>query len=562
LLEVLDDLCKGEATADDLEFLQSAAEAIVESSKCSIGRSGPIPFLQALKYFAADFSKALAGEKTASSGRYLSGLTAPCMDACPMQLDIPRYIEHIKNAKFSDSLAVIREKLPLPGVVGRVCFRPCEEHCRRRNLDEPISIKALKRFVADHELSEGKQPQISIQPRGKTGSVAIVGGGPAGITCAYHLSLKGHRVTILERFGEPGGMSAVGIPDYRLPRHILKGEFEQLQKMGVAVRYNQNVGRDVRLSQLESEFDAVFVAVGAQDSIRLGIEGEGHGYKGFYSGLDYLREINEGRDPYPSGKRVVVVGGGNVAIDCVRSALRFGKDQVHLLYRRSREQMPADETEIRDAEAEQVQFHYLTAPVRVLAENDTVRGVECIRMALGEPDESGRPRPVPVQGSNFVFDCDTLVAAIGQGVDLSWLEGTEGIQLTRWNTVAVNEFTKQSSRPKIFVAGDCETGPDALITACTGGRQAAISIDRLINGLPLDYEDGYFFNKLFKSIKAYDPREEIRRVESRKRLQPTLLAPDARKGSFVEVEQPLSAQEAMAEAERCMRCYQVATVAV
>jgi formate dehydrogenase beta subunit len=332
--------------------------------------------------------------------------------------------------------------------------------------------------------------------------------------------------------------------------------------MGVDVRYNQKVGHDVRLSQLESEFDAVFVAVGAQDSMSMGIEGEDHGYRGFFTGLSYLRDINEGRDPYPESRKVVAIGGGNVAMDCVRSAVRCGKDHVSLVYRRSKDQMPADESEIHDAQAEKVKFHFLTAPVRLLAENGRVVGVECIRMELGEPDQSGRPRPVPLEGSNHVIECDTFVAAIGQRVDLSWLEGVDGLQLTRWNTVAVDEVTKQSSRPKIFVAGDCETGPDALVTACAGGRQAALSIDRLINGLPLDYEDGCFFDKLFKSIKAYDPQEEIRRVESRKRLQPALLPPEARKCSFVEVEQPLSAQEAVAEAERCLRCYQVATVAV
>jgi formate dehydrogenase beta subunit len=337
---------------------------------------------------------------------------------------------------------------------------------------------------------------------------------------------------------------------------------DHLLKLGVKILYNQTVGRDVRLSQLEKDFDAVFVAVGAQDSMSMGIEGEDQGYRGFFTGLSYLREINEGRDPCPEGRNVVVIGGGNVAMDCVRSAVRFGKDRVHLVYRRSRDQMPADASEIHDAEAEQVQFHFLTAPIRLLAENGRVAGAECIRMALGAPDQSGRPRPVPVEGSKHVIECDTFVAAIGQRVDLSWLEGVEGLHLTRWNTVAVNEFTKQSSRPKIFVAGDCETGPDALITACAGGRQAAFSIDRLINGLPLDFEDGYFFDKLFQSIKPYDPQEEIRRVESRKRIQPALLPPEARKGSFAEVEQPLSAQEAVAEAERCMRCYQVATVAV
>ena len=562
LLEVLADLSKGEATPDDLEFLQSAAEAIIESSKCSIGRSGPIPFLQALKYFGEDFSHALEGRKPVVSCKYYSSLTAPCMDACPMHLDIPKYIEHIKNAKFSESLAVIRERLPLPGIVGRVCFRPCETHCRRGNVDEPISIKALKRFVADHALSEQKQPPLSATPQGKTGTVAIVGAGPAGISCAYHLSLKGHRVTIFERLGEPGGMSAVGIPDYRLPRRILRSEVDQIQKLGVTISYNQTVGRDLRLFQLENDFDAVFVAVGAQDSMSMGIEGEDQSYRGFFTGLSYLREINEGRDPYPEGRHVVVIGGGNVAMDCVRSSVRRGKDHVHLVYRRSKDQMPADDSEVHDAEAEQVQFHFLTAPIRLLAENGTVVGVECIRMALGEPDQSGRPRPLPVEGSNHVIACDTFVAAIGQRVDLSWLEGVEGLQLTRWNTVAVNEFTKQSSWPKIFVAGDCETGPDALITACAGGRQAAVNIDRLINHQPLQYDDEYFFNKLYQSVKPYDPQEAIRRVESRKRIQPALLPPETRKHSFDEVEQPLSAQEAVAEAERCMRCYQVATVAV
>jgi formate dehydrogenase beta subunit len=484
------------------------------------------------------------------------------MDACPLHLDIPKYIEHIKNTKFSESLAVIRERLPLPGVVGRVCFRPCEAHCRRRNVDEPISIKALKRFVADHELNEKKQPQFSVASPEKTGTVAIVGAGPAGISCAYHLSLKGHQVTIFERLGEPGGMSAVGIPDYRLPRRILQGEVDRIQELGVKILYNQTVGRDLRLSQLEKDFDAVFVAVGAQDSMSMGIEGEDRGYRGFFTGLSYLREINEGRDPYAEGRHVVVIGGGNVAMDCVRSAVRRGKDQVHLVYRRSKDQMPADDSEIHDAEAEQVQFHFLTAPVRLLAENGKIVGVECIRMALGEPDQSGRPRPLPVEGSNHVIECDTFVAAIGQRVDLSWLEGVEDLHLTRWNTVAVNEFTKQSSWPKVFVAGDCETGPDALITACAGGRQAAVSIDRMIHNQPLHYDDGYFFDKLFQSLKPYDPQEAIRRVESRKRVQPALLPPETRRHSFDEVEQPLSAQEAVAEAERCLRCYQVATVAV
>jgi len=326
------------------------------------------------------------------------------MDACPIQLDIPKYVEKIKDAKFAEALGVIRERLPLPSVVGRVCFKPCEKNCRRGNVDEPISIKSLKRFVADHELSKEDEPDYQIIPSEKTGKVAIVGAGPAGITCAHHLARMGHRVTIYEHLGEPGGMSAVGIPDYRLPRHILRREVEQVQKMGVAIHYNHTVGKDVTLSQLEHEFDAVFVGIGAQESTSMGIEGEDKGYEGFIPGLKYLRDINEEKNPYPEGKKVVVIGGGNVAVDCIRSSLRIGKEAVHLFYRRTRNEMPADDVEIHDAEEEKVNFHFLVTPVRVLAEDGKVVGLECIQMKLGEPDESGRCRPVPVEGSEFVFD--------------------------------------------------------------------------------------------------------------------------------------------------------------
>ena len=562
MLEVFEDMANGEATEEDLEFLQSAAEAIVSNAKCSIGKSGPAPLFHALKYFADDFSQAVSGEKQIKKGTYYSKLTAPCLDACPIHLDIPKYVELIKDAKFAESLTVIRERLPIAGIVGRVCFRPCEKHCRRGNIDEPISIKALKRFVADHELSEQNEPEYEITPAENTGKVAIVGAGPAGITCAFHLARKGHEVSIYEALDEPGGMSAVGIPDYRLPRNILQGEVQQIQKMGVSVNYGQTIGNDLTLSQLENEFDAVFIGIGAQDSTKIGIEGEDQEYQGFIPGLAYLREVNAGRDPYPQGKKVVVIGGGNVAIDCVRCSLRTEKEDIHLVYRRTRNEMPADEAEIHDADEEQVQFHFLTAPVRILTEAGKVVGLECIKMELGEPDASGRPRPVPVEGSEFVFDCDTIVSAIGQQVDLSLLAGMDDVQTTQWNTIVVDEYTKQSSRPKIFFAGDCETGPDALITACAGGRRAAHSIDRFINKQSLDYDDNHYFDKLFETVKVYDPDEEILKVESKSRFQQSVLPAETRKSTFDEVEQGLSAQEAVAEAERCLRCYQVATIAV
>jgi formate dehydrogenase beta subunit len=562
MLEVIQDISNGEATEEDMEFLTSATEAVVDSSKCSIGRIGPLPFLQALKYFADDFARAGRGERAVTKGTYRSKLTAPCMDACPIHLDIPRYIELIKDAKFADSLNVIRERLPLPGLLGRACFRPCESQCRRANLDEPIAIKSLKRFVADKELTDEKQPVFSLNPSPKTGKVAVVGAGPAGITCAFHLALRGHKVTVYEKQAKPGGMAGFGIPDYRVPRRILEGEIKHVTDLGVNILYNQTVGRDVSISQLEDEFDAVFVSIGAQQSAKMGIEGEDMGYEGFIPGLAYLSEINVGRDPSADGKNVVVIGGGNVAIDCVRSACRIDERDVHLVYRRTRKEMPADDVEIHDAEEEGVNFHFLTAPVRILAENGKVVGVECIRMELDVPDDSNRPRPIPVEGSEFIFNCDIVIPAIGQRVDLSLLEGADGINTSKWQTIAVDEFTKQSSRQKIFCAGDCETGPDALVTACAGGRRAAHSIDRLINQLPLEYDENYYFKKLIDTIQILDPNEKIHKVESKPRINPTVLSPDIRKKSFDEVEQGLNDKEAVMEAERCLKCYQVVTIAV
>jgi formate dehydrogenase beta subunit len=562
LMEVLDDIRNGEATDEDMEFIESAAEAIVDSSKCSIGKCGPIAFRQALEYFKDDFNQAISGEKTVTAGTYRSKLTAPCIDACPLHLDIPRYIEFIKDAKFDESLEVIRDRLPLAGVLGRACFRPCESHCRRGNVDEPIAIKHLKRFVADHELSKEKTPEFQVAPSEKTGKIAVVGAGPSGVSCAYHLALKGHAVTIYEHQAEPGGMAAVGIPDYRLPRNILRSEVQQIQKMGVSINYGRTIGKDLPLSQLENEFDAVFIGIGAQQSARMGIEGEDQDYRGFIPGLAYLDKINAGQAPCPEGKKIVVIGGGNVAIDCVRCSLRTGKEDIHLVYRRTRNEMPADDTEIHDAEEEQVQFHFLTAPVRILAEDGKVVGLECIKMELGEPDDSGRRRPVPVEGSEFTFDCDCVVPAIGQNVDLSLLEGLENVDTTKWQTIKVNAFTKQSSRPKIFCAGDCETGPDALVTACAGGRRAALNIDRLINGQPLEYDDNYYFEKFFKAVKVFSPDEEIKKVESKPRCQVATLAPETRKNTFEEIEQSFSDSEAVAEAERCLKCYQVASIAI
>ncbi len=562
MAETLERICQGQGKPQDLEVLGRLAESIQESSKCNIGQSGPVPILHALEHFAEKFEAAINDKKAVPAGSYHSKLTAPCMDACPIHLDIPTYVECIKEGRFQDSLDVIREKLPLPGVVGRVCVRPCEEHCRRMNLDAPISIKFLKRFVADYELGKGKEPEFEIEPSEKTGKVAIVGAGPSGVTCAYHLARKGHDVTVYERFDEPGGMSAMGIPDYRLPRPILREEVDRIERMGVKFNYETVVGKDIKLSQLEADNDAVFIAIGAHLGTTMGVEGEEENYDGYISGVQYLLDINQGRDPYPAGKKVVVVGGGNVAIDCVRCSFRVDKPDVNLVYRRTKNEMPADHVEIHDAEEEKVNFHYLTHPVKIIAENGKVVGLECVRMELGEADESGRRRPVAVEGSEFVIDCDIVVPAIGQTMDLSLLEGREDVKTTRWKTIVVDELTKQSDEPKIFSGGDCETGPGALITACAGGRTAAFSIDKMINGRSLEYSEDDYFDKFFKKVKVYDQSEDIGFLGGRERKELEMLDPDTRKFTNDEVEQGFSIQDAMAEADRCLRCYRVATVKV
>jgi formate dehydrogenase (NADP+) beta subunit len=562
IADILKKICQGKGRKEDILTLKTVSEIVSLTSKCGIGQTGPVALLHALEYFSDAFDHALSNGGDGKTESTHTRLTAPCMDACPIHLDIPAYVEFIKEARFREALDVIREKLPIPGTVGRVCVRPCEENCRRANMDDPVSIKYLKRFVADRELELNRYPDYKIEPSEKTGKVAIVGAGPAGVTCAYHLAKMGHEVTIYERLGEPGGMSAMGIPDYRLPRQILRGEVAWIQKMGVTIHYNTKIGEEIKLSDLEQKFDAVFIAIGAQNSSSMRVKGEDAGYKGFIPGVQYLRDINEGRDPYPAGKKVVVIGGGNVAIDCVRCSFRIKKEDVHLVYRRTRKEMPADEVEIVDAEEEKVQFHFLTTPIRIIEKDGVVTGLECIKMELGAPDASGRRRPVPVEGSEFVFDCDTVVPAIGQQVDLSLLEGTDGIETTAWHTIIVDEFTKQSSRPKIFSAGDCETGPGALISACAGGRRAASNIDRMINGLPLEYEDEDYFDKLFRSLKVYNPSEDIGIPITQHRKHLEMLAPDTRKFSFDEVEKGFTVPEAIAEAARCLRCYRVVTVVV
>ena len=483
------------------------------------------------------------------------------MSACPTKLKIPTYIEEIAEGRPGESLATIREDTCMAGTLGRVCVRPCESNCRRANIDEPISIKYLKRFAADYEIDKGKKAAIAGAEK-KTKKVAVLGAGPAGLSCAYFLGQMGYGVTVFERLPEPGGMAAVGIPDYRLPRVVVGGEERTVKDLGVEIRYNTIVGKDVTMSELRSEFDALFIGVGAHGSQPMGVSGEDKGYAGFIAGVKYLLDINMGKDPYPEGKKVVVAGGGNVAMDCVRSSFRIGKSDVHLVYRRSKAEMPADPLEVRDAEEEGVTFHYLCNPVRIIEKDGKVAAVECIRMELGEPDKSGRRRPVPVPGSEFIIETDILIPAIGQAVDLSFLGSDAGVELTKWKTVLVDQDTFQTSQPGIFAAGDCETGPDVLVRACGNGKRAAWRIDQYLQGKDLAPGEAERFNDFFAKIKVFQKDEDLGVAGGEPRCHLRMLDPEKRKWTFDEVEEGFRVDEAMKEAARCLRCFRIGMVAV
>jgi formate dehydrogenase beta subunit len=370
----------------------------------------------------------------------------------------------------------------------------------------------------------------------------------------------GHGVTIFEKHQEPGGMAALGIPDYRLPRAILRREVEIIEQQGVEIRYGVEIGKEITISDLQKEYDAIFIGVGAQNSSKMGVDGEDKGYKGFIQGIRYLYEINMGRDPYPEGKKVVVVGGGNVAIDCVRCSFRIGKQDVNLVYRRSRAEMPADPVEVKDAEEEGVKFHFLCNPTRIIEKDGRVTGVELIRMELGEPDASGRRRPVPVPGSEFIIETDILIPAIGQAIDFSFLDKKDGIDVTRRNTIYADPVTLETTRNGIFAAGDCVLGPDVLVRAAGNGRRAAEKIAMYLKGQELKVTPEERFLELFSSINVFNKDERIGMVGGVSRRHWKTLYPEHRKWVNDEVEKGYQVDDALYESLRCLRCYRIGMV--
>lgn len=403
-----------------------------------------------------------------------------CQQTCPLHLDIRSYVGLIADGRYLDSLKTIRDRLPLPGSIGRVCPHPCETACNRQYLDDPISICFLKRFVADAELNEHIEPGYETPEETYPEQVAVVGAGPAGLTCAYHLAGMGYQdIKIFEALPVPGGYLWVGIPEYRLPKKLLQREVDLICNMGIDIQYETRIGKDISFDTLRQDYDALFIGAGCHKGLKLRVPGEedyeGHG---IIDCVTFLRE--QALNPTQGKGKLIVIGGGNAAIDSARVGWRMGFDEVYILYRRTKKEMPANPWEIDAAEHEGVILQYLAAPVEILGKDGKVSGMKCIKMELGEPDASGRRRPVPIEGSEYVIDAETIVPAISQGANLEFLPQDHGFSLSRWNTFEIDEETCQTNIPGVFAGGDVVTGPDIAIRAVAAGRTAALGIDEYL----------------------------------------------------------------------------------
>jgi heterodisulfide reductase subunit A-like polyferredoxin len=465
----------------------------------------------------------------------------PCRATCPIHVNAQGYIALISVGKFEEALSLVRQKNPFPGITGRICTHPCESVCRRKDVERAVAIDGLKRFVSDYE-KEDKTDLTVPEENGR--KVAIVGAGPAGLLAAFDLRKMGYSVTIFEALPVAGGMLAVGIPEYRLPRAVLNKEIGYLLKMGVELKLNTPIGSTLTLQDLKAKgYEAIFIATGAHQSRKLGLKG---GESQEIHAVDFLRKVALG-ESVKLGEKVVVVGGGNAAIDAARTALRFGAKEVTIAYRRTRAEMPAQEEEIEEAEHEGIKIEYLVAPTRLFIEGGQIKGMECIRMQLGDLDESGRPRPVPLSGSEFKIEADTIIPAISQSSDLSFLNEKDGIKTTHWGGIEADPLTLETSARGIFAGGDAVTGPQTYIDAMGAGRKAAISIDRYLKG-----EDLRAGREEEGPQKDYI-KVDIDGVEYRERALMSALPLEERR-NFKEVSLGLREEDAIREAERCLQC--------
>lgn len=557
ILKILGSIQEGEASLDYLELIGGLASEVVNLCHCREGKQVADEILSLVWEHRSDFIAHIENGVCPSS-QCPKLVLSPCQAACPAGIDIPNYVALVGMGKYEEALELIREDVPLPGTLGRICEHPCEKACRRGQVDTPISICALKRLAYDK--SEAYRSKPPAPPERKYQErVAVVGSGPAGLSAAYFLAKMGYGVTIFEAMSKAGGMLAYGIPPYRLPREVLRQEISYIEEMGVEIRLNSPIFGEYGINALQRDgYTAVFLSTGAWKGLKPNIPGADK-FDDVMDGVTFLREVNEelgegsAKRPFNiEGKKIVVIGGGNVAIDAARVSLRLGAEEVSIVYRRTREEMPALLEEIEDAAKEGVVFEYLLSPVKVGGDNGRISYLECIRNALSAPDESGRRRPVPVNNSEFKIAADMVIFATGQQPVLSYLEERSQapqVEISQ-NRIVADSLTMETSIPGVFAGGDAVTGPATVVKAIAAGKRAAAGIDAYLRGKKLTA--GIMFPRKRKSTPPIRVSAGERASSSLIDFHELYLA--EKKNSFHEIIQAVSERAAYTEASRCLRC--------
>lgn len=541
MLEIVQRICDGQGEEADVDRLVELGEMIKDTSLCGLGQTAPNPVLSTIRHFGFEFIEHIR-DKRCRAGVCPSLVHAPCESACPANVDIPGYVSLVAEKRYAEALRLHRERNPFAAICSRVCFHTCEDKCRRTTIDAPVSIRAIKRFMADQEVTV-QLPEVIENNQNAKRKVAIVGAGPAGLSCAYFLARLGYRPTVFEGTARPGGMLVQAIPAYRLPREIVAREVRMIERMGVDIITNSILGVDFTLTALRaSGYDAVFLGVGAPSGVRLGIPGED--VEGITDALGFLRAYNL-RGSVPVGTNVVVIGGGNSAIDAARTALRLGAEKVTVVYRRSREAMPAYEEEIEEAEHEGVELRLLTAPVEVVSEGKKVAGIKCLPMRLGEFDRSGRRRPEEA-GDAFVVKADQVLVAIGQTLELKKMCNDVTLETRGRDFIQIDPVSGQTSEKWVFAGGDAVSGASSVVEAVAAGERAAVGIDVYLTG-----KNHAFWRETKPVDTKFDPDADPLDVP-RERLN--LISVDRRRANFDEVEQPWPEAVAVRQAKRCLRC--------